>query len=90
LRAQNLCPAKFFAFRSTFCAIQIELLPLMKPITSATEYGLPRSGIPAAVKHSAEVLLDFPEDRFLSVLRYENHMIFAIPCGMVQVMLLRH
>ena len=29
---------KFFAFRSIFCAIQIELLPLMKPITSATEY----------------------------------------------------
>ena len=36
--AQNLCPVKFFAFRSMFCAIQIELLPLMKPITSATEY----------------------------------------------------
>jgi hypothetical protein len=30
------------------------------------------------------------QDRFLPVLRYENHMIFAIPCGMVQVMLLRH
>jgi hypothetical protein len=29
---------KFFAFRSIFCEIQIELLPLMKPITSATEY----------------------------------------------------
>ena len=42
------------------------------------------------VEHGAEVLLDFPEDRFLPVLRYENHMIFAIPCGMVQVMLLRH
>jgi hypothetical protein len=41
------------------------------------------------VKHS-DVLLDFPEDRFLPVFRYENHMIFAIPCGMVQVMLLRH
>jgi len=42
------------------------------------------------VKHSAEALLDFPEDRFLPVLRYENHTIFTIPCGMVQVMLLRH
>ena len=42
------------------------------------------------VEHGAEVLLDLPEDRFLPVLRYENHMIFAIPCGMVQVMLLRH
>ena len=50
------------AFRSIFCAIQIELLPLMKPITSATEFSAgsrptcgrdrasnvpPRSGIPA-------------------------------------------
>jgi hypothetical protein len=34
--------------------------------------------------------LRVPEDRFLPVLRYENHMIFAVPCGMVQVMLLRH
>ena len=42
------------------------------------------------VEHRAEVLLDFPEHRFLPVLRYENHMIFAIPCAMVQVMLLRH
>ena len=42
------------------------------------------------VEHSAEVILDLSEDRFLPVLRYENHMIFAIPCGMVQVMLLRH
>jgi hypothetical protein len=42
------------------------------------------------VENGAEVLLDFTEDRFLPVLRYENHMIFAIPCGMVQVMLLRH
>ena len=41
------------------------------------------------VEHCTEALLDFPEDRFLPVLRYENHMIFAIPCGMVQVMLLR-
>jgi hypothetical protein len=42
------------------------------------------------VEHGTEVLLDLPEDCFLPVLRYENHMIFAIPCGMVQVMLLRH
>ena len=41
------------------------------------------------VEHSAEVLLDFPEDRFLPVVRYENYMIFAIPCGMVHVMLRR-
>ena len=34
----ELVPVKFFAFRSIFCAIQIELLPLIKPITSATEY----------------------------------------------------
>jgi hypothetical protein len=25
------------------------------------------------VEHGAKVLLDFPEDRFLTVLRYENH-----------------
>jgi len=42
------------------------------------------------VEHCTEVLLDFPKDRFLPVLRYENHMIFAIPRGMVQMMLLRH
>ena len=42
------------------------------------------------VEHGAEVLLDFSEHRFLPILRYENHMIFAVPCGMVQVMLLRH
>ena len=29
---------KLRALRSTFCAIQIELFPFMKPITSATEY----------------------------------------------------
>ncbi len=29
------------------------------------------------VEHGPEVLLDFPEDRFLPVLRYENRMIFA-------------
>ena len=39
------------------------------------------------MENCAEVLLDFPEDRFLPLLRYENH---SIPCGMVQVMLLRH
>ena len=33
-----MCPVKLRALRSTFCAIQIELFPFMKPITSATEY----------------------------------------------------
>jgi hypothetical protein len=42
------------------------------------------------VEHDAKVLLDIPEHRFLPILRYENHMIFAVPGGMVQVMLLRH
>ena len=37
-RRDEIPAVKFFAFRSIFCAIQIELLPLMKPITSATEY----------------------------------------------------
>ena len=34
----ELVSGEVLAFRSIFCAIQIELLPLMKPITSATEY----------------------------------------------------
>ena len=73
-----------------FCAIQIELLPLIKPITSATEY-LGGIEIPGQiVEHRTEVLPDFPKDRFLPVLWDKNYMIFAIPCGMVQVMLLRH
>ena len=60
----ELVPVKCFAFRSIFCSIQIELLPLIKPITSATA--------------------------FLRYFGMKTHMIFAIPCGMVQVMLLRH
>src|SRR5262249_6677082 len=36
--AQNLWPRKLRNLRSTFCAIQIELFPFRKPITSATEY----------------------------------------------------
>jgi hypothetical protein len=42
------------------------------------------------VEHVAKALLDDPENRLLSVFRDENHMIFALPCGMVLVMQLRH
>ena len=42
------------------------------------------------MEHVAQTLLDHAENRFLAVFRDENHMIFALPCGMVLVMLLRH
>ena len=42
------------------------------------------------MEHVAQTLLDHAENRFLAVFRDENHMIFALPCGMVLLMLLRH
>ena len=40
------------------------------------------------VEHVAEPFLDRAKNRFLPVFRNENHMIFTLPCGMVQMMLL--
>jgi hypothetical protein len=34
------------------------------------------------VKYGAKVLLDLPEDCPFAIFRNENHMIFALPCGM--------
>jgi hypothetical protein len=38
VEAVPLCPKKLRILRSTFCAIQIELLPFIYPMTCATAY----------------------------------------------------
>ena len=42
------------------------------------------------VEHVAKALLDHAEYRLLAIFRDENHMILALPCGMVLLMQLRH
>jgi hypothetical protein len=73
--------------RSTFCAIQIELFPFRYPITSATEYfgGIDLGKL---AEYSAQVPPDLPKQRLLAVVRREHDVVLALPCRVVQVIMI--